>query len=193
MFVEDSPFLLDGRRRRSQQSRDRIVAAMMSLVEDGQIHPIAEQVAERAQVGLRSVFRHFKDMDSLFFEMTMRLTQAYQPALAPFASAEWRDQLDELMGRRFDIYEKMLPYKTAADAHRHMSVIIQSNYAEISQLLRLRLRAILPPALQDDPIVFEALDLLLSIDSWRRLRHDQRLSPETSRAVIEAQVRLLIA
>ncbi|MEO8374286.1 MAG: hypothetical protein ABI471_03615, partial [Sphingomonas bacterium] len=53
----------DGRRRRSETSRDKIVEAMLAIVAEGQITPSAEQVALRAEVGLRSVFRHFKDME----------------------------------------------------------------------------------------------------------------------------------
>lgn len=165
---------------------------MMALVEEGHISPIAEQVAERAQVGLRSVFRHFNDMDSLFGEMAIRLARHYQAGLAPFASGEWRGQLVESIDRRIGIYEKVLPYKRAADAHRHTSAAIQNSHAETSQLMRARLRLLLPPALKEDPVAFETLDFLLSIDSWQRLRLEQQLSAEAARAVIERQVELLV-
>lgn len=163
----------------------------MELVEEGQLSPIAEQVAERAQVGLRSVFRHFNDMDGLYAEMSARLARHYQPALAPFVSTDWRGQLAEAIERRIGIFEVLLPYKRAADAHRHTSSAIQNTHAATSQLLRARLRGMLPPHLQDDPIAFETLDFLLSADSWQRLRIEQGLSVETARAIIEAQVRAL--
>ena len=192
MFVDDVPALTDGRRRRSQQSRDKIIAAMMSLVEEGQASPIAEQVAERAQVGLRSVFRHFNDMDSLFAEMAARLAKHYQPALAPFASADWQGRLGEAIERRISIYEKVLPYKRAADAHRHNSPAIQMNHAQTNQLLRARLRSLLPPRLADDTLALETLDFLLSVDTWQRLRLEQNLPVETARAIVEAQIKVLL-
>ena len=68
----------DGRRRRSQRSRDRIVTAMIDLVEAGAITPSAEEVAARAEVGLRSVFRHFRDMESLYREI--RALRIYEGA-----------------------------------------------------------------------------------------------------------------
>jgi AcrR family transcriptional regulator len=192
MFVDDAPALTDGRRRRSQQSRDRIIAAMMALVEEGQISPIAEQVAERAQVGLRSVFRHFKDMDSLFAEMAVRLSRHYQPALAPFVSPDWRGRLGEVVERRVTAYEVLLPYKRAADAHRHASPAIQSNYVQTGQLLRNRLKSLLPPHLENDSNALETLDFLLSMESWQRLRLDQKLSVDTARAIIEAQIKAVV-
>lgn len=166
---------------------------MMALVEEGQINPIAEQVAERAQVGLRSVFRHFNDMDSLFAEMALRLTRQYQPALAPFASTDWQGRLGEAIERRVSIYEALLPYKRAADAHRHSSVAIQSSHAQTSQLLRARLKQLLPPHLENDSNAFETLDFLLSMESWQRLRLEQKLSPETARAIIEAQIKAVVS
>lgn len=181
----------DGRRRRSQQSRDRIVVAMMALVEEGKLTPIAEQVAERAQVGLRSVFRHFNDMESLFAEMALRLARYYQPATTPFVSSDWRGRLAEAIERRIAIFEKLLPYKRAADVRRHSSPAIQNTYAATSQMMRARLGDMLPPHLKDDATAFETLDFLLSADSWQRLRIEQGLSIETARAIIEAQVRAL--
>jgi AcrR family transcriptional regulator len=192
MFAPDSQPSPDGRRRRSEQSRDRIVAAMMTLVEEGKLNPVAEEVAERAEVGLRSVFRHFNDMDSLYAEMALRLARQYQSALAPFESPDWRGQLFEAMDRRVAIYERMLPFKRAADAHRHESLVIQNNHAATSQLLRARLRSLLPPHLRDDRVAFETLDFLLSIDSWQRLRAEQGLTPAKARDIIEALVKALV-
>lgn len=192
MLLDESPTPTDGRRRRSQQSRDRIIAAMMDLVEEGQTSPIAEQVAERAQVGLRSVFRHFNDMDSLFAEMAARLALHYQPALAPFVSPDWRGRLNEAIERRIAVYEKLLPFKRAADTHRHASPAIQNNHVQTNELLRARLRSLLPPALMDDAIAIETLDFLLSIDSWQRLRIEQNLPADTARAIVEAQLKVYL-
>ena len=55
----------DGRRLRSERSRQAIIDAMLKLVEEGVLVPTAQQVSERAGVGIRSVFRHFSDMESL--------------------------------------------------------------------------------------------------------------------------------
>lgn len=188
MIVDSMPRHSDGRRRRSQQSRDRIVGAMMALVGEGHLSPIAEQVAERAGVGLRSVFRHFKDMDSLFAEMAARVALQYQPALVPFFAVDWRGQLAESIDRRVGIFEALLPFKRAADAHRHKSASIQATYLVTQKLLRARLPGLLPPTLTGDPLALETLDFLLSIETWQRLRVEQGLAVATARRIIEAQV-----
>jgi AcrR family transcriptional regulator len=192
IIASNDPPAVDGRRRRSQQSRDRIVEAMLALVEEGAISPGAEEVAQRAAVGLRSVFRHFKDMDSLYAEMAVRLSRVYESALQPFQAEGWRGQLFEAIDRRVDIFERLLPFKRAADAHRHESPVLAANHAASLALLRARLQPLLPPHLQDDPVALETLDMLLSVDTWTRLRIEQRLDPAMARKVVEQAVERLV-
>jgi len=59
-------------------------------------------------------------------------------------------------------------------------------------MMRARLQFLLPDAISGNPMAFETLDLLLSFDSWQRLRTDQGLQVETARAIIEAQVSLVV-
>ena len=148
---------------------------MLALVEEGAISPGAEDVAHRAAVGLRSVFRHFKDMDSLYAEMAVRLSRVYEAALQPFQADGWRGQLSEAIERRIDIFERLLPFKRAADAHRHESPVLAANHAASLALMRARLKPLLPERLQEDPIALETLDMLLSVDTWVRLRVEQKL------------------
>jgi AcrR family transcriptional regulator len=187
------PPAMDGRRRRSQQSRDRIVEAMLALVEAGAISPGAEDVAQRASVGLRSVFRHFKDMDSLYAEMAIRLSRVYESALQPFQAEGWRGQLNEAIERRVDIFERLLPFKRAADAHRHESPVLAANHAASLALLRARLKPLLPDHLQNDLIALETLDMLLSVDTWVRLRVEQKLDANVARQVVECAVDRLVS
>src|SRR5262245_66569994 len=63
----------DGRVRRGQRSGQAIVEALVGLVGDGILEPTAQQVAARAGVGIRTVFRRFSDMESLFAEMSARV------------------------------------------------------------------------------------------------------------------------
>ena len=187
-MAEDEGRSADGRRRRSESSRDKIVEAMLALVAEGQITPSAEQVAGRAAVGLRSVFRHFKDMESLYAAMTARLARNYEMWLVPYKSSEWRAQLSETTDRRLTTYEKLMPFKRAADAHRHESATIQAEYARTLAFMRAKLKSILPDEVTSDPLTFEAIDLLLSFETWQRLRIDQKLSVRKAEAVVRAQV-----
>ena len=56
----------DGRRLRSERSRQAIIDASVALITEGVLVPTAQQISERAGVGIRSFFRHFSDMENLF-------------------------------------------------------------------------------------------------------------------------------
>ena len=47
----------DGRVQRSERSREAIIRAMLDLIGEGIASPTAQQVALRADVGVRTVFR----------------------------------------------------------------------------------------------------------------------------------------
>ena len=65
--------VIDGRLHRSMATRRKIVTALETLIRAGTLSPTAEQVAVQAQVGLRTVFRHFDDMETLYREISVCL------------------------------------------------------------------------------------------------------------------------
>lgn len=183
----------DGRRQRSADSRARIVAAMLALIEQGEISPGAEAVATRAEVGLRSVFRHFKDMDCLYQEMIEVIAVEVRRAGAvPIQATVWRDRVLELVGRRADIFERIAPFKRAADAHRLRSPMFEIAGSRMTWALRDILRREVSPDIAADPVLFETLDLLMSFETWSRLRREQELAPADARAVVDGAVRRLL-
>ena len=183
----------DGRRRRSQDSRARIVQAMLELVHAGETSPAAELVADRAKVGLRTVFRHFNDMDSLYREMSAVIEVELHGIISqPFKSADWRGRMVELVQRRSTVYERIAPFRRAGDIHRQRSQVLAADYARFVALGREILRRESPPELLRDKARFEALDMLLSFDAWNRLRRDQGLSPRRTVEALETAVSALV-
>ena len=185
---------LDGRRQRTVDSRARIIGAMMQLAQSGQINLSAELVAEQANVGLRTVFRHFKDMDSLYREMSLAIEARLRDEVSlAFVAADWRGRMRELVGRRAEVFEKITPFKRAEAAHRHRSRWLDQDAARLTKLLRQIMRDVLPTAVADDSTLFEALDLALSFEAWDRLRREQGLEVVQARAVLDRVVDALLA
>jgi hypothetical protein len=182
----------DGRKQRSADSQRRIVAAVMDLIGEGHLAPSAELVAERASVGLRSVFRHFKDMDSLYREMHARLAAEMQEvAHQKFTATSKRDQILELVDRRAVAFERLAPFLRAAQLHRHQSSFLQSGHGQFVQRLRQPVLDLLvgdgTPA-----AAIAAIDLLLSFEAWQRLRVDQALSDPVARETLKLAIRALL-
>jgi AcrR family transcriptional regulator len=181
------PEVADGRRRRGMDNRARIVAAMMEMVRAGEVAPSAERVAARADVGLRTVFRHFQDMDSLYREMSLVIEGELRAIIEqPLVNGPGPARLMELVGRRARAFETIAPFRRAAEAVRHRSKFIGSDYARLVRELRAILERELPAEVVADPMKLEALDLLLSFEAWARLRREQGLSVERAQAVLEA-------
>ncbi len=191
---EPTPAPVDGRRRRGADNRARIVAAMMQIVREGDVAPSAEQVAARADVGLRTVFRHFRDMDSLYREIAHVVGLDARAILrTPLSGADWRERLLEQIARRARVFEIIAPYKRAGDVFRHRSQFLGSDYVAMIAELRERLEAALPPQILADQATLEALDLLLSFEAWSRLRVEQGLAPAVAQQVVEHSVQRLLA
>lgn len=184
----------DGRRLRSAASRLRIVEAMRDLIREGNVSPRAEEVATRANVGLRTVFRHFDDMESLYREIGALAMVEAEPLLdlsEPAGTAEERFQT--MLERRARLFERIMPFRIAADANAHRSPYLVEDRNRMNAGLRDLLRNGLPADLRKDRTLVDALDALLSFDMWRRLRLDQRLSAPQAKRTIEAMGLALVA
>ncbi|SDU18829.1 transcriptional regulator, TetR family [Pseudomonas pohangensis] len=188
----DSP--IDGRRARGQANRSKLVAAMIELVREGTIAPTAEQVALRARVALRTVFRHFDDMESLYREINTEILQQIIPLLStPFAASDWRGRLEEAVDRRARLYETILPFYTATTALRHQSPYLQANQQSMMELQKASLLRVLPQSVIEDQATLAALNLLLSVTAWYQMRQEQGLDLATARQAILVASRALTA
>jgi len=192
--ASQAPQAKDGRRHRSDVSRERIVGAMLDLVVEGDISPSAEAVAARAGVGLRTVFRHFENMEGLYQQINALIAAEIAPIAArPFTSADWKARIGEIVDRRIAIFERIMPLKIAGDVHRHRSPFLAAQAAQTARDLREAIDAVIPAALREDGELAESLDLILSFESWRRLRKDQGLSRARARSVLARLIETLIA
>ena len=188
------PTQADGRRQPSVDSRTRIMQALLDLVGEGEMSPSAEQVAIRAQVGLRSVVRHFKDMDSLYSEMSQVIeTEILKTFYRPHLGGDVADRLADLVSRRAGLFERIAPFRRASSTIAHRSSFLDKELKRMSAGLRMILEEALTPEIMADRDKVETLDLLLSFECWNRLRRDQNLSPREAEAVIGNAVSRLIA
>ena len=175
----------DGRRARSQASRSKIIQAMMDLIESKNTNPSTANVAKKAGVGLRSLFRHFEDKDAILREVDAILVTAYRPIIeAPYSSDDWRERLMELIERRCEVSEAIAPYRISTTAARRRSQFLNENFQRLYDTEKARLNSILPSKFHTDTPPGRAILVAMSFDSWRMLREDEHLSAsETVEAV----------
>ena len=175
----------DGRRERSRSSRSKIVSAMLELVRGGDPSPSAARVAEVAGVGVRSVFRHFADMETLYREMSDALEGQVRPLIqqAP-VGATWKDKMVDIARRRSQVFETLLPYRVSASLRRFQSPYLMGDYNRLLALEFATIQAHVPPEVAANHLHRHSLYLVLSFQTWRALRHDQGLEPNDAKAVL---------
>lgn len=184
----------DGRVQRSERSREAIVQALLDLVGDGTLRPTAQQVAEKADVGVRTVFRHFSDMDTLFAAMNERLTEEIRPFFVREPqTGTLENRAAGLLAARFQILERTAPYRRSAALQRGESPFLVAQHERNVRDLRTDLRRWIPELDDVDTAIADGLELALSFEAWDRLRSEQRLGPRRAREAVARLVAALMA
>jgi AcrR family transcriptional regulator len=183
----------DGRARRAQRSREAIEDALFDLVGEGHPAPTAQQVAERAEVGIRSVFRHFSDMEALYATLDARLLAEVAPLLRePPPDGTPEERVSALVRRREGFFERIAPYKRASNLTRWRSPFLSRQHRRLVAELRAGARRWLPELAEAPPETLEAFDQATSFEAWDRLRGDQRLGRARAAAAMKRAALALI-
>lgn len=176
----------DGRSLRAAKNHEAIVQALYDLVRATHLPPTVADVAKHAGVGMRTVFRQFEDLDALYRSLAERVQGEIMAkiVLVP-PSGDLDADLRVLVGRRARIFEHLAPFRRAARLVRHTSNFLQEQDATTAKMFRTMLEAIVSPHLaQGAEDALEALDVLLSFETWDRLRDRQQLTVKRAERVL---------
>jgi len=185
---------IDGRKARSERSRQQIIDALFRLVRSGEVNPSAARVAEQANVSLRTVFRHFEEIDSLYREMVNQCEAHFLPTfMTPFESTDWKGRLMELRDRRMQFFEDVLYLRICTEARRYQSDVLMADYKRFFKIERARLESLLPDDIRQDINLMSALDVALCFDTYRRLRQESGMTPEETRAAVASLLDMILA
>lgn len=130
------PDQTDGRRRRTQITRQNIVKAAIALQNDGVMRPSMQQISDRAGVSLRTAFQHFPEKRRLTRAVLGELTRINRidpppPELATHSAIETR--IARFLDLRVRQLEALTPHRRASNAMIATSRNLQKH--------RLRVRA----------------------------------------------------
>ena len=185
---------LDGRRQRGERTRLAIIQAALSLQEDGVLVPTAQQISDRAGVLIRSFFRHFEDMESLFEAVDAHLRDAYEALfVGGDRSGDLETRIKHAFASRSDAFEQLKNLMVGTKAQLWRYEVLRNNYARSQRGLRRDLEQWLPEMLELPDTKQESADAIASFEMWQRLRSEQNLSEEQSRAVVESLLEQLLS
>ncbi|MEZ5298868.1 MAG: TetR/AcrR family transcriptional regulator [Ilumatobacteraceae bacterium] len=189
---------VDGRRRRRELGRIAVVDAVIDLILDGGGPPTAEQIADRADVSVASVYRYFESLDELrrvgvqrYFERIDHLIAIPDIGVGPLP-----DRIDALVGARLDFYRSTEPInrmsRHQAPDVAEMRTTLQRVRAtladQIAQHFAPELADLTPTAKRDRVAVIAALT---SFEAWDLL-HDQGLDRAAIRRAWRTHLTLLL-
>jgi AcrR family transcriptional regulator len=156
---------------------------MLDLLRERGEQPSAQEIADRAGVSLRTVFRHHDDMESLLataleHQMT-RIGHLFEP-LPAMDAASFVDQ-------RAALFEQIAGVRRAGIRYDGIKVV-----REGLEESHRRLREQVESAFGVTGLTLEAVDMATSWAAWDALRRDQGLSVDDAKAVVvHAVTRLL--
>jgi AcrR family transcriptional regulator len=197
---DDEPMEEDGRRIRRQKNRASVVDALLDLYRDGNLRPSSTEIAERAGLSSRSLFRYFDDVDDLMRDAVRRQQQRALPLLAIDAEADapLAGRVAALVEQRFRLFEAVAPAATVSRLHAPFQATIATELAQGRAFLRAQLiemfgteLAALGPTRSS--LTLAALDIVTSFESFQLLRFDQALAPRRAKAAMAGAIEALLA
>ena len=185
---------VDGRRQRGERTRQAIIEAALSLQEEGVLVPTAQQISDRAGVLIRSFFRHFEDMETLFKAADDQLRASYE---ALFIGGDRRGSLSErvhrAVERRSAAFEQLKNLMLGTKALLWRYETLRNNYARNPKGLRKDLESWLPELNGLSEVECESVHAIASFEMWNRLRSEQGLSEQASISVIQSTLVSLLS
>jgi AcrR family transcriptional regulator len=190
---------MDGRIARGARARAAIVDALLGLIEAGELRPSAARIAERAGVSLRSVFQHFRDVESLFAAMADRQRERLAPLLDRVpGDGPLERRLQAFVAARARLLESIAPVRRAAlltepfsrELSKRLSAFRRQKAEEVRRVFATEL-ARRPPAARRR--LLAALVAVSSWSTWQALRDHQGLSPAQARRVVHHMLGTLLA
>lgn len=186
---------VDGRRLRREQNREAVLDALVSLFAEGTYQPTAEEVATRAGISARSLFRYFDDVGDLSRAAIERELATAAPLLAlevdpTLPTAEKVVAVVEARGR---LYDAVAATARVARLNAHRNPVVARQLARRRALFRKQVAEAFAPELAHVPAhTLAAVDVLCSFETFELLREAQRLSrPATRATLVDALLALL--
>jgi TetR/AcrR family transcriptional regulator, regulator of autoinduction and epiphytic fitness len=188
----------DGRTVRAERTRQALVDALFALLDEGELRPTAERIAERAGVSERSVFQHFPDRETLFEAVARQQYERVFSGLEPVDSSRpLPERLDAFVAQRARLLEESSALRQAAILLEHDSEVVagwleswrRAAATEVERVFRRELEGL---ERGERAVLLGALVSAASGPVWEGYRLHQRMSAERARAAMRLTLAALL-
>jgi AcrR family transcriptional regulator len=182
-----TPTRIDGRRLRSERTKQLIIEAFLALLREHHDMPTAVQIAERAGYSVRSIFERFPDLNALRVAATdYSLAQAL--ALAPPRHADAADRQTRLRSqvetrahtceRGVALWRVLLRFADQDETGQLKARVARGRETTVRRLELMYRPELSSVAEVDRRQLLIALEALTDMESWARMRELHGLSFE---------------
>jgi AcrR family transcriptional regulator len=164
---------VDGRTLRRTRNRTAVITALLDMIREGDLHPGAAEIAERAGVSHRSIFRYFDDLDDL---VRTAIDQAFQDAgplsrITDIGRGTLEDRVRVYVDERLALYDYVngpmqvarMRASSIPSIDEEIAVVAEAFRVQIAEHFATELGA-LPEAHRDD--IVSAVLVLSSYDAY---------------------------
>jgi TetR/AcrR family transcriptional regulator of autoinduction and epiphytic fitness len=189
---------IDGRHRRAERSRAAVVDALLSLYDDGVVRPGVADIAARAGVSPRSVFRHFADLEGLAeAAIDRQWARVHQLFDAPAREGDRDTRTAALVDQRLRLHGAIIGVARAAAVLSTSSPVVASTMRARRRLLGDQVAALFDPELrtrrgQARSELTAALEATASLENVDYLRTHVGLDPEVTAGVVRRTLHALL-
>lgn len=186
----------DGRHARRDRNRVAVVDAMLALYNDGNFEPSSDEIAARAGLSARSLFRYFDDLDDLVRVVISRQFERVRVlAEIDLATDSPTDaRVERLVASRVSTYAAIATVGKVSRARALTQPLIAGQLAQARAMWRAQVAALFAPELAstaDGTAVLHAIDALTSFEAVVYLREQGVRDRDIGRSLTVALTRLL--
>ena len=186
----------DGRVARGERTRDAITDALYALIHDGVESPSGREIAERAEVSLRSVFQHFDDIEAVYAELMARQESRITPFLAELDPAlPLSERVDRVVEMRDSMFALAAPLRRSAGAHRaaRTSHTVKRGLLQLQRAQREQLNITFSQEIGDNDHLLLQVDIWLSFETWDQFLNQHGLSRAATRGHLQSLLMTLLS
>ncbi len=187
----------DGRVALRLRNRQRVIDALIELVDAGDIAPSMEAIVERSGVSERSIFRYFNDLADLSVAAVRAVVEraAHLHVIENIGEGPLEHRIEESIAARLRVAERTHAFGTLARRRLALTPEIQLALARVIVNARARFNEQFAPELDamsaaEATVVVDVLITLFSYESldvmWHQLDNDHEQVAERWRVTMTA-------
>lgn len=195
----DSP-TIDGRTARRDRGRTAVLEAALELFEEENLEPTPEQIALRAGVSTRSVYRYFEDRDDLVRAIIAHKQLKVLPLfhIESIGNGELADRLSRFVDSRLKVYDAIGATARAMAIKSSSDPVIGEQIAFRKSIFRQQVETNFANELDQMPSQqrtnsLNAIDALTQVESLDRFRVDLQLTIDETRNVLVVSIQALLS